>query len=276
MIKKLFTKATLIRTLSSVLLVLAALAVLLTGGNVLFVTMLALSLIGQFELYRVISMQGKLPGGVGYAASILYYFMLWSGKTEYSMLLMVGYLLLLMTVYVCSFPKYRTEEICLTYMGFFYVAVMMSFVYQIRQLQNGTCLVFLVFLSSWICDTCAYLVGVTMGRHKLAPKLSPNKSVEGSIGGIAGSVIIGTLYGWLFSNYLGEAFAMPEVSCAIVCGLGAVISQIGDLAASGMKRNYQVKDYGHLIPGHGGILDRFDSVIFVAPAIYFLTLFLGK
>lgn len=274
MIKKLFTKATLIRTLSSVLLVVAALLALLAGGNILFATMLAVSLIGQFELYRVISIQGKLPGLVGYAASVLYYLMLLMGRMEYSMLLMIGYLMMLMAVYVFSFPKYKTEEICLTYLGFFYVPVMMSFVYQIRELQNGTCLVFLVFLSSWICDTCAYLVGVTMGKHKLAPKLSPNKSIEGSIGGIVGSVLVGALYGWLFQKYLGEAFVVPAIGCAIVCGLGAVISQIGDLAASGIKRNYQVKDYGHLIPGHGGILDRFDSVIFVAPAIYFLTLFI--
>ena len=151
---------------------------------------------------------------------------------------------------------------------------MMSYVYQIRELPNGICLVFLVFLSSWICDTCAYLVGVTIGKHKLAPKLSPNKSIEGSVGGIVGAALLGALYGFVFRGYLSEAFLNPLVGCAIVCGIGAVISQIGDLAASGIKRNYSVKDYGHLIPGHGGIMDRFDSVIFVAPAIYFLTIFI--
>ena len=81
---------------------------------------------------------------------------------------------------------------------------------------------------------------------------------------------------FVFRGYLSEAFLNPLVGCAIVCGIGAVISQIGDLAASGIKRNYSVKDYGHLIPGHGGIMDRFDSVIFVAPAIYFLTIFINK
>ncbi|MBO5278283.1 MAG: phosphatidate cytidylyltransferase [Lachnospiraceae bacterium] len=275
MIKKLFTKATLVRTLSSVLLVAVALFTLIMGENILLATMLAVSLLGQFELYRVISMQKRLPGISGYAAAIVYYLLLLLQKQEYVMVVVIAYLMLLMAEYVFSFPKYRTEEICLVYLGFFYVPVMMSFVYQIRELQNGTCLVFLVFLSSWICDTCAYLVGVTLGKHKLAPKLSPHKSVEGSIGGIAGSVLLGALYGWLFSNYLGDAFTNPAVGCAIVCGLGAVISQVGDLAASGIKRNYDVKDYGHLIPGHGGILDRFDSVIFVAPAIYFLVLLIN-
>lgn len=275
MLKKLFTKATLVRTMSSVLLVIIALIALFMGGKVLFATALVISLMGQWELYRVISMEKKLTGIVGYVAAIGYYLLLLFGMQEHSMLLMMAFLMLLMAVYVLTFPKYRAEEICFAFLGFFYVPVMMSFVYQIRELQNGLCLVFLVFLSSWISDTCAYLVGVTLGKHKLTPKLSPKKTIEGSIGGIAGSALLGALYGLVFATHLQEAFVNPALGCAVVCGFGAVISQIGDLAASGIKRNYDVKDYGNLIPGHGGILDRFDSVIFVAPAIYFLTLFVG-
>lgn len=275
MIRKLFTKATLIRALSAVLLVIIAVFVLLMGGNTLLATVFVVSLIGQMELYRVLSVHGKLPGMLGYVASGAYYLLLLMQTQEYVMFLGIALLMLLMAAYVFLFPKYRTEEICLVYLGFFYVPVMMSFVYQIRELQNGICLVFLVFLSSWICDTCAYLVGVPLGKHKLAPKLSPNKSVEGSIGGVIGSVLLGALYGALLQEYLGVAFTSPVRDCAIVCGFGALISQVGDLAASGIKRNYEVKDYGNLIPGHGGILDRFDSVIFVAPAIYFLILLIG-
>lgn len=274
MINKLFTKATLIRTLSSVLLLAVALFTLIMGGNILFVTMFVVSLIGQFELYRVISRQKSLVGILGYMACIGYYLLLLLEMQEFAMLLMIVFLMVIMAVYVFTFPGYKAGEICYIFFGFFYVAVMMSYVYQIRELPNGICLVFLVFLSSWICDTCAYLVGVTIGKHKLAPKLSPNKSIEGSVGGIAGAALLGALYGFVFQGYLSEAFLNPLVGCAIVCGIGAVISQIGDLAASGIKRNYSVKDYGHLIPGHGGIMDRFDSVIFVAPAIYFLTIFI--
>ena len=274
MINKLFTKATLIRTLSSVLLLAVALFTLIMGGNILFVTMFVVSLIGQFELYRVISRQKSLVGILGYMACIGYYLLLLLEMQEFAMLLMIVFLMVIMAAYVFTFPGYKAGEICYIFFGFFYVAVMMSYVYQIRELPNGICLVFLVFLSSWICDTCAYLVGVTIGKHKLAPKLSPNKSIEGSVGGIVGAALLGALYGFVFRGYLSEAFLNPLVGCAIVCGIGAVISQIGDLAASGIKRNYSVKDYGHLIPGHGGITDRFDSVIFVAPAIYFLTIFI--
>jgi len=273
-INKLFTKATLIRTLSSVLLLAVALFTLIMGGNILFVTMFVVSLIGQFELYRVISRQKSLVGILGYMACIGYYLLLLLEMQEFAMLLMIVFLMVIMAAYVFTFPGYKAGEICYIFFGFFYVAVMMSYVYQIRELPNGICLVFLVFLSSWICDTCAYLVGVTIGKHKLAPKLSPNKSIEGSVGGIVGAALLGALYGFVFRGYLSEAFLNPLVGCAIVCGIGAVISQIGDLAASGIKRNYSVKDYGHLIPGHGGIMDRFDSVIFVAPAIYFLTIFI--
>lgn len=273
--KKLFTKATLTRTLSSVILVVLALYTLITGGTVLFATLLIISLIGQFEIYRVIGMQRSLPALTAYGTAAAYYILLLADRQEHTMLLMILSLMLLMAVYVCSFPKYRAEQLCFTYFGFFYVAVMMSFIYEIRMLENGVLLVFLVFISAWVCDTCAYLAGVMLGRHKLAPKLSPKKSIEGSIGGIVGAVAVGALYGWLFQEGLLEAFVNPAVGCAIVCGAGAVISQVGDLAASGIKRNYEVKDYGHLIPGHGGIMDRFDSVIFVAPAVYFLTLFIG-
>ena len=275
MIKKLLTRTTMIRTMSSAILVAVALITLISGGYVLFATMLIVSLAGQFELYRVISVQGRLPGFAGYTATLGYYLLLLTGGRECSLLLMIGYLVVLMAVYVFLFPKYQAGEISHVYFGFFYVSVMMSYVYQLRELQNGLCLVFLVFISSWICDTCAYAVGVMMGKHKLAPKLSPNKSIEGSIGGIAGAVLLGALYGEIFRPYLAEAFENPAAGCAIVCGLGAVIAQIGDLAASGIKRNYKVKDYGHLIPGHGGIMDRFDSVIFVAPAIYYLVLLIG-
>lgn len=270
MLKKLFTRATLIRTLSSILLVIVALVTLIAGGNLLFATMLAVSLIGQYELYRVISMQKSLLGFSGYLATGGYYLLLFLDLHGYSMPLILAFLIVLMAVYVFSFPRYKAGEICHVYFGFFYVSVMISYVYQIRELTNGVFLVFLIFLSSWICDTCAYLVGVMAGKHKLAPKLSPNKSIEGSIGGIVGAVLLGALYGGVFCENLAGAFRDPSVGCAIVCGLGAVISQIGDLAASGIKRNYEKKDYGHLIPGHGGIMDRFDSVIFVAPAIYFL------
>ncbi len=134
-------------------------------------------------------------------------------------------------------------------------------------------MVWLIFLSSWGCDTCAYCVGMLFGKHKMAPVLSPKKSVEGGVGGVVGAFLLGLIYSICANHFVGA-----EVSvffCALICGIGGAISQIGDLSASAIKRNYEIKDYGTLIPGHGGILDRFDSVIFTAPIIYYLALVLG-
>ena len=112
------------------------------------------------------------------------------------------------------------------------------------------------------------------GKHKMAPVLSPKKSIEGAVGGIAGSALLGLLFAWLFGGKFSSV-SNPQAACAIACAIAAAISQIGDLAASAIKRNHNIKDYGNLIPGHGGILDRFDSMLFTAPAIYFAVTFLG-
>ena len=132
-------------------------------------------------------------------------------------------------------------------------------------------MVWLIFLSSWGCDTCAYCVGVLFGKHKMAPVLSPKKSVEGGIGGIIGAALLGAVFAAAMSRFAGVSVS-PWL-CAAICGVGGAISQIGDLCASAIKRNHEIKDYGKLIPGHGGILDRFDSVIFTAPIIYYLTVY---
>jgi len=163
-----------------------------------------------------------------------------------------------------------------SYFSLIYVPVLMSYLYQLRMLNNDGIFTFwLIFICSWGCDTCAYLAGVTMGKHKMAPVLSPKKSVEGAIGGVIGAAIIGGLYGYIIEPYLDTINNAPLLF-AIVCAMGGLISMVGDLCASAIKRNYEIKDYGTLIPGHGGIMDRFDSVIFTAPLIYFLIEFLGN
>ncbi len=158
------------------------------------------------------------------------------------------------------------------FFGMFYVVLMLSYIYQVRDMEDGKYVVWLIFLCSWGCDTCAYLVGVMFGKHKMAPVLSPKKSVEGGIGGVAGAALLGFIYAYIFQEHI--ALEHPLILFPAVCAVGGLISQIGDLAASGIKRNHEIKDYGTLIPGHGGILDRFDSVIITAPIIYyFITIF---
>ena len=134
-------------------------------------------------------------------------------------------------------------------------------------------MVWMILISAWGCDTCAYVVGKLIGKRKIFPVLSPHKSLEGCIGGVAGAVLIGLLYGHFFVE---KMFPDRQVAwiIAFICGVGAVMSMVGDLAASAIKRNHNIKDYGKIIPGHGGIMDRFDSMTVTAPIIYFLTILL--
>lgn len=264
-----FTK----RLVSGIILVILAIILVGSGGLLLYVTTALISLIGLFELYRVMKIEKNMLGMVGYLTAVSYYGLVWFDGQQYVTLMAIAALMLLMCLYVFTFPKYRTEEVMAAFFGVFYVVVMLSYLYQVRAMADGAYLVWLIFISSWGCDTSAYCVGMLIGKHKLAPVLSPKKSIEGAVGGVAGAALLGFLYATLFGGRMMEV-TNPQVACAVACAIAAVISQIGDLAASAIKRNHDIKDYGHLIPGHGGILDRFDSMLFTAPAIYFAVTFL--
>lgn len=261
------------RLISGILLILIALVTVGSGGILFFITMVSISMIGLFELYRVINIQKKPLGYVGYLTAFFYYGLLWFQEKSFIMLLSIAFLMILMMIYVFTFPRYQIEEVAVAFLGVFYVVFMLSYLYQVRSLEDGKYLVWLVFLSSWGCDTCAYCVGNLIGKHKLAPVLSPHKSIEGAIGGVVGATLLGFLYATIFGAFMTKVHN-PQMACALACGIAAVISPIGDLAASAIKRNHKVKDYSRLIPGHGGILDRFDSMLFTAPAIYFAMTFL--
>ena len=181
---------------------------------------------------------------------------------NYGTMAIIISMLLILFVYVFGYPKYRAEQVMAAFFGMVYVAVMLSFIYLTRSLPDGKFLVWLIFLCSWGCDTCAYCVGMLIGKHKMAPVLSPKKSIEGAVGGVAGAALLGVIYAAATQGKMAEY--------ALICAVGALISMVGDLAASAIKRNQNIKDYGKLIPGHGGILDRFDSVIITAPVIYYL------
>ncbi len=261
------------RLLSGIVLVIVLIATVGLGGYVLFTVLGIISLIGLSELYKVVDVHNKELGVTGYIAALAYYAVLFFGHMEYVTMLAILFLVLTMAVYVFAFPNFRAEQVMTVFFGLFYVAVMLSYIYQTRNLPDGGIVVWLIFLSSWGCDTCAYCVGVLIGKHKMAPKLSPKKSVEGGIGGVAGAALLGVLFA-LAMNHWGGADVNP-LHYAVICGAGGMISQVGDLAASAVKRNHDIKDYGTLIPGHGGILDRFDSVIFTAPVIYYLAILLA-
>lgn len=261
------------RLLSGIVLVALALLFIITGGRVLLASTCAISLVGLMELYRVFDINKKPVGILGYLFTVLYYFDLLYQFLPNLEILVIAFLILLLACFVLTYPKYHSRQIMASFFGVFYVSIMLSFIYQTREITNGKYIVWLIFLCSWGCDTCAYCVGRLFGKHKMAPVLSPKKSVEGAIGGVAGAFLLTLIYSLIFKNQM-QIGGREILILGLISAVGALISMIGDLAASAIKRNYDIKDYGKLIPGHGGILDRFDSVIITAPIIYFLAVYL--
>ena len=253
------------RLISGIILVIIALATIISGSWILFFTLLAVSLIGMRELYKVMKVSNEhvtVLELVGYLGAVLYYIAMKADFGNYGTMAIIISMILILFVYVFGYPKYHAEQVMAAFFGVVYVAVMLSFIYLTRSLPDGKFLVWLIFLCSWGCDTCAYCVGMLIGKHKMAPVLSPKKSIEGAVGGVAGAALLGVIYAAATQGKMAEY--------ALICAVGALISMVGDLAASAIKRNQNIKDYGKLIPGHGGILDRFDSVIITAPVIYYL------
>ncbi len=256
------------RLLSSIVLMILMLFFIISGGKMLLLLTAFLSMVAMMEFMRMVKLH-KTPLAVfGNVVVALLYALLFTGQMEKLVPLCVLYLLALMAVYVISFPKYRAEQIMYLFFGFFYTGLLISYIYQVRELSGGAFSVWLIFIAAWGSDVCAYCVGMLIGKHKAFPVLSPKKTWEGCIGGVAGAAIIAVLYCLAMNYWFDQAFSIWQYVLVGACG--AAISQIGDLAASAMKRNNEIKDYGKLIPGHGGVLDRYDSVIFVAPIVYYL------
>ena len=261
------------RLASGVVLMLVALTTMSLGGWPLALISWSVSLIAFRELTNALKC-GRGLEILGYVGITSYYLLLYfHGNHTLLFMCIVGVFLAYLFAYVIAFPKYHANQVMAAVFSFLYGPVLLSFVYQTRMCTQGFYMVWMILISSWGCDTCAYVVGKLIGKKKIFPVLSPKKSLEGCIGGVVGTALLGWLYGYFFvETALGDKGAAWAI--ALICAVGAVMSMVGDLAASGVKRNLNIKDYGKLIPGHGGIMDRFDSMIVTAPMTYFLTILL--
>ena len=232
------------RIISGICLVAIAVPSLYFGGWLLYAVCLMVALIGNFELLRVTNLQ-KTPLGIcAYAATIAYFISLNIAEHRYTTLILVVTFLVMMSVYVFTFPKYKAENVMWAFFGIIYVTVMIAYIYETRMSDNGIFIVWLIFIASWGNDTFAYFTGA--------------------------------VYRALVSSKMAGVIDNSSVAFAVASLAGALLSIVGDLAASAIKRNYNVKDYGTLIPGHGGIMDRFDSVIFTAPVVYWAIILLNS
>lgn len=261
------------RVIGGFFVLLTTLIMLLPGGIISAIVLGVISVRGIYEFCRVYKLEKTILAYISYAATAFFYVILYLDKIEFLFPFVLLLLVLLLAVYVFTFPKYTDKDVTAIFFGFVYVTILLSYVLRVRSMRAGLFLSFFILISSWGNDVFAYLVGSAIGKHPFSPKVSPKKSVEGFVGGIAGAAVVGYLYALIVSK-CAAGMDMNAVYCAVIAALGAIPSVIGDLAASAIKRNNEIKDYGKLIPGHGGILDRFDSVIFTAPIIYYLVVLL--
>ena len=270
------------RVISSVIGLPLLLLFVFCGGLLLRFGLLALSLLALYELFSVISTEKKPTHYVAYGFTCLYMLGLPWLTESVTLLAFAGFALLLLLCLIAWHETVDLWDAAAGLFAFFYVPFLMSFVYIARNHALGNFFVWFIFLSAAGSDTFAFFTGKALGKHKLCPKLSPKKTVEGAVGGVVGAVVLGAGFLITFERLTlapapsysftsaGIVFfgGNPLITVAIICAVCAVLSQLGDLTASAIKRRAGVKDFGHIIPGHGGILDRFDSLLFTAPGVY--------
>jgi phosphatidate cytidylyltransferase len=240
---------------------------LIVNGDYLYFFAGVLSLVGMYEYYRAIKTTGiKTIDFIGYFFCLAFYVLqLVFPKVEiYSKLLAL--MLIILFTYEIFTRKSGVNGIVHTLFGFAYVSFLLSHIIYINNLENGAILIWLPFLTAWFTDTTAYFTGISIGKHKLSPTISPKKTIEGALGGVIGCSLLTSAFGVLISNYNSNIGISNFILIGLLCG---VVSQLGDLAASYIKRHTSLKDFGKLIPGHGGILDRFDSILFTMPVVYY-------
>lgn len=267
------------RTISALVGLILLIAVLYLGSVTLGVVVSLIAAIGLSEFYNSVSkVKGISPvKPVGYIA-ILPLLVLgiestgWF-KIDRTMLYGITICLIIfvsMAIIVFGHKKYNIVDISITAFGIAYVPFLMSFLILIRNMNYGIVLIWLIFIGAWGTDTLAYTFGRLFGKRKIIPEISPKKTLAGAIGGILGCMVLMLVFGFIVRQYFAMDVSYGALALlGILCG---VISQIGDWAASAIKRYVDVKDFGNIMPGHGGVLDRFDSILFVAPVIYFVLL----
>ncbi len=266
------------RIISSLIMV-PLLGLVLLGGIPLFLAVAVISGIAMHEFYHgfghmnihPIRVAGYLFGAM--LLGIIFVFLFSDADTEK---LSEG---LLLWIYVTTagtlglslfMKKHDIVDSLVTIIGVIYLPFFFMHVSLLAQLPDNSNMIWLVFITAFGTDIFAYFTGVLVGKHKLIPEISPKKTVEGSLGGILGSTVLSVLFGSL---------VCPQhmAGCIVIGLLGSVFAQCGDLIASAFKRKMGIKDFGNLIPGHGGILDRFDSVVLTAPFVYYyIVLFINR
>jgi phosphatidate cytidylyltransferase len=242
----------------------AVLIPLWLGGIWLAIFVVVIGVVGGIEFYRLMQLGGYQPSqklGVGWLALLILSY--WQPQSlPLSLVIMAG--LIITLINVMHQKQAPMSAWMATSIGALYLGTMLGQALALRELPNGLWWLSMGVLLTWTNDSAAYFTGVTVGRHKLWPRISPKKTWEGTIGGWIAAAIAGAL--WIYITPL--AITHSPIFGAIVGLISGILALFGDLSISTLKRQVGVKDTGSLIPGHGGVLDRLDSVLFVLPFVY--------
>ncbi len=268
------------RILTALVLLSIFVPILVFSDTVVYpIALTVLCVMGIWELLHCLSLHKSpfalVPALLFGGFPLLAFF--FTGRTEafLATLVLSAFLLAVFLFAVCVFSegRFSYKSASSVFMGVVYLSLAFSALSLLRYIENGVYWFLLPYIGAWVSDTFAYFVGRLCGKHKLSPIISPKKTVEGSLGGILFCVGAFAGYGAIVSSLGGLTANYPAL---LLCGLFvSVVSQIGDLSLSAIKREYGIKDYGRIFPGHGGVLDRFDSVIATAPLFLILTLLGG-
>ncbi len=253
----------------SALIMLPLLILLIVRGTPLYIGGAILMLIALHEFFTAFENINYKPIKIlGYAYAIFVFFAnLYTVKAEtYALGLFLVFLVAILFVLL---EKADIMDVFITFCATIYVCIFFNYIIAtVNNVEGGKVFVWLIFIIAFATDIFAYLVGKSFGKNKLIPNVSPNKTIEGSLGGIAASVV--------FSFLFAIAFKLPILLIIMLSFIGSIIAQMGDLIASSIKRYTGIKDFGKIIPGHGGVLDRFDSVLLVAPYVYLMLIYFIK
>ncbi|MDO4618345.1 MAG: phosphatidate cytidylyltransferase [Clostridia bacterium] len=223
-----------------------------------------------FEMYGVLK-AGALANAAGaLSAAVVFVTVAFFDKMLAPTLVCVAMLYMLTVVF--THGKKNMQDILSHAFITLYISVFMSFLSKIGGEFTAMGALW-AFIIAWICDSGAYFAGVFLGKHKLVPNISPKKTVEGAVGGIVAVLIATVVYYLIYKN---GAFDILDLSKYLAMTfVASILSQFGDLIASCVKRDKEVKDYGSILPGHGGFMDRFDSVVFISPLVYYSLTLIG-
>lgn len=257
------------RTISAIVFGVLFIGSALLGGAWFTAFLGLVYVLGILEFVTMARQTGSSPDAPGLLAGGLVLLTLahFSGAGAVTIAAFAAIALTLAALRLIKGPAAIWKDIGSTLFGLTYVGLTLSAFVLLRQSPRGDGFIFVVgaLVFTWASDIMAYIVGSLIGRHKMVPSISPGKSVEGAIGGLFGAVLMAAIWAWYFK--------IPLVPALLAGAVSAFAAQVGDLFESALKRDAGVKDSGKIIPGHGGILDRFDSLIFVIPLFYLITLF---